>query len=208
MQLRLDDILPRPYPQTDPTYSGMHAGENLRIVVASSKKAKQRPYISFRRQRRTQGDQYDRPLIRVLFWKRIIRTWWWRFFHVCLFHMQMPCIFWADPIFFSINTDTSARIHAHTLIPMNTRTHTLPLWAPSRDWAGISSWNLRSHRRHLIVDGNVYSHWMHIARNHEINPEINASTRIWTLVGWEYHSPSNHPTIGWFSIELKQYMNS
>jgi len=41
-----------------------------------------------------------------------------------------------------------------------------------------------------------------IAGNPEINPGINASTRIWTLVGWGYHSPSNHPITGWFTFQI------
>jgi len=101
--------------------------------------------------------------------------------------------------FFSISTDTSAHIHAHTLIIMNAHTHTLPLWAPLRDWAGISSWDLRSHRRHLVIDGNVSSHWMRIVIKPETNSEINARTRIWILVDWGYHNPFNHPITDWFA---------
>ena len=92
---------------------------------------------------------------------------------------------------------TQALIYTYIHSPL--WTHTLSLWAPPKDWAGISSWNLRSRRRHLVIDGNVSSHWMRIAGNPEINSEINVSTRSWTLVGWGYHSSSNHPTTGWFA---------
>jgi hypothetical protein len=45
--------------------------------------------------------------------------------------------------------------HARTLISINTRTQTLPLWAlPKNDWAGRSR-DSRSHHRRLAVDGDV-----------------------------------------------------
>jgi hypothetical protein len=36
------------------------------------------------------------------------------------------------------STNANAHIHAHTLTPMNAHMHTLPLWAPPKDWAGRS----------------------------------------------------------------------
>ena len=95
----------------------------------------------------------------------------------------------ADIFFLNINTDTGAHIY----------THTLTLWTHTRNPTPMSTpWDLRSHRRRLVVDGNVSSHWMRIAGNPEINSEINAS-RIWTLMDWGYHSTSNHPTTNWFA---------
>lgn len=82
---------------------------------------------------------------------------------------------------------------------MDAHAHTLSLWTHPKDWAGISSWNLWSCCRHLVVDRNVSFHWMHIFGNPEINPEINLSIRTWVLMGWGYHSPSNYPTTGWFA---------
>ena len=43
---------------------------------------------------------------------------------------------------------------------MNTRTQTLPLWAPPKDWAGRFR-DLRSHHRRLAVNGDVVYHWKH-----------------------------------------------
>jgi len=54
--------------------------------------------------------------------------------------------------------------HARTLIPMNTRTQTLPLWASSKiEPANHRDW--KSHHMCLAVDGNVNVpyHWMHNA---------------------------------------------
>jgi len=45
---------------------------------------------------------------------------------------------------------------------MNTRTQTLPLWAPSKDWAS-KSWSSRSHHRRIDVDGHVAYHLMRSA---------------------------------------------
>jgi hypothetical protein len=42
------------------------------------------------------------------------------------------------------------------------RTHTLPLWAPLKDWAG-KSWGWRSHHRCLAVDGHTTYHWKNSA---------------------------------------------
>jgi hypothetical protein len=52
----------------------------------------------------------------------------------------------SDIVFFlnyTYNTDTH---NANILTSMNTRTQTLPLWAPPKDWAGRSR-DSRSHRR-------------------------------------------------------------
>jgi hypothetical protein len=53
--------------------------------------------------------------------------------------------------------------NARTLIPMNTRTQTLPLGASSKTVpANPQDW--RSHHRHLAVDGNVAYQWKHKRR--------------------------------------------
>ena len=51
------------------------------------------------------------------------------------------------------------RTHTHH---MNTRTKTLPLWAPPKDWTGRSG-DSRSHHWRLVVDGNVAYHLTHNA---------------------------------------------
>ena len=91
------------------------------------------------------------------------------------------------------------RAYTHPYERTRAHAHTLPLWAHPKDRAGISSWNLWSHHRHLIVNRNVSSHWMHIAGNPEINRGINASTRTLTLVGSRNHYPPNHLTTGWLA---------
>jgi hypothetical protein len=64
-------------------------------------------------------------------------------------------------IFFYI-TQNNVPQYVCTLIPMNTRTQTLPLWAPPKNWTG-KSWSSQSHHRRLAVDGNVAYNLMHSA---------------------------------------------
>jgi hypothetical protein len=64
------------------------------------------------------------------------------------------------PLFFRITQYNADTHNARTLIPMNMRTQTLPLWAPLKDWAGRPR-DSRSHHRRLAVDGVVAYHWKH-----------------------------------------------
>ena len=100
--------------------------------------------------------------------------------HVCL------------SFFFEITQYNADTQHARTLTPMNTRTQTLLLWAPSKDWAG-KSWSSPSHHRRLAVDG-------HVATQHArtLTP---MNTRTQTLLLWapskdwagkSWSSPSHH----------------
>jgi hypothetical protein len=74
---------------------------------------------------------------------------------------------------------TQIVIYVRALTPINTRTHTLPLWAPLKDWAGLilrftksvikstserlSRFDLEihevGHQEHLAVDKDVAFHW-------------------------------------------------
>jgi hypothetical protein len=57
---------------------------------------------------------------------------------------------------------TSEGLSQQILKFTNTRTQTLPLWAPPKNWAG-RSWSSWSHCRCLAVDGDVVYHLMHSA---------------------------------------------
>ena len=74
---------------------------------------------------------------------------------------------------------------------MNTRTRILPLWAPSKDWAG-KSWNSRSHHRRLAVDEHVAYHLMHSAGKSWNKSRIKCRTQDLNP-GWE--PPNFHSTI-------------
>jgi hypothetical protein len=56
---------------------------------------------------------------------------------------------------------------------MNTRTQTLPLWAPLKDWTDRFQ-DSRSHHRRLAVDGDVAYNpekWEHPYHVDDLNPD-------------------------------------
>jgi hypothetical protein len=93
--------------------------------------------------------------------------------------------------------------HACTLIPINTRTQILPLWAPPKHWVSRSR-DLQSHDRHLGVDGDVAYHWNHstvkswknpgkcehpcqvenLNPGGQVPPEGTQPTDLWLVRGW------------------------
>jgi len=89
----------------------------------------------------------------------------------------------SQTFFFEITQYNADTQHARTLTPMNTRTQTLPLWAPSKDWVG-KSWSSRSHHRRLAVDGHVAYHLMHSAEKSWNKSRIKCRTQDLNP-GWE-----------------------
>ena len=70
-------------------------------------------------------------------------------------------VFWNSVECFLITQYNSDTHNVRTLIPMNTRTQTLPLWASSKtEPANPQDW--WSHHKCLAVDGNVAYHARHL----------------------------------------------
>jgi hypothetical protein len=82
--------------------------------------------------------------------------------------------------------------HARTLTRMNTRTQTLPLWAPPKDWTPADM-EIPEVTNDVSSSTGTSLTTYHITPVNPGFPGKGASTRIWTLVG---SVPLDRHTIG------------